>query len=96
MSGIESLEFRVEVWDAGDNRLEELVALCANSIVAKGAYEAALKQNPGANLVARQRAGAGISLVTLAGRPSSPRYGSAAGISTPAGAVVLYAAISVF
>jgi hypothetical protein len=79
MSGIESLEFRVEVWDAGDNRLEKLVALCANSIVAKGAYEAALKLNPRANLVVRQRAGAGISLVTLAdpvARGMAPRPAS--------------------
>jgi hypothetical protein len=56
MSAINALEFRVEVWDAADTRSEELVALCANFIVARGAYEAALKLKPGANLVLRQRA----------------------------------------
>jgi len=46
----------VEIWNDADNRLEELVALCANSIVARGAYQAALKLRPGANLVLRHRA----------------------------------------
>jgi hypothetical protein len=55
MSGIDSPEFRVEVWDAGDNRREELVALCSNSLIAKGAYDAALKITPGANLLLRHR-----------------------------------------
>ena len=45
------LEFRVEVRDAGGNRAEELVALSSNSIIAKGAYEAAVKLKPEANLV---------------------------------------------
>ena len=46
MSAIDALEFRVEVWDAGGNRVEELVALCSNSLVAKSAYEAAIKLKP--------------------------------------------------
>jgi hypothetical protein len=56
MSAIDGLEFRVEVWDAEGNRVEELVALCNNSLVAQGAYEAAVKLNPGANLVLSHRA----------------------------------------
>jgi len=56
MSVIDALEFRVEVWDAGSNRVEELVALCSNSIIAKGAYEAAAKLRPDANLVLAHRA----------------------------------------
>jgi hypothetical protein len=56
MSAIDALEFRIEVWDSGNNRVEELVALCNNSLVAKGAYEAALKVKPGANLVLAHRA----------------------------------------
>jgi hypothetical protein len=67
MRGIESLEFRVEVWDEADNRLEELIALCANSILARGAYEAALKLRPRAKprpeaSRANHCAGAGIGL----------------------------------
>jgi len=56
MSATDALEFRVEIWNEGDNRLEELVALCSNSLVARGAYEAALKLKPDANLVLRHRA----------------------------------------
>jgi hypothetical protein len=56
MRGADSLEFRVEVWDAEGNRVEELVALCSNSIVAKGAYKAAIRLKPGANLVLSHRA----------------------------------------
>ena len=56
MSGTGSLEYRVEVWNAEGNRVEELVALCSNSIIAKGAYEAAIGLKPGANLVLSHRA----------------------------------------
>ena len=51
-----SIGISVEIWNDADNRLEELVALCANSIVARGAYQAALKLRPGASLVLRHRA----------------------------------------
>jgi hypothetical protein len=37
MSGIEGLEFRVELWDEQDSHVVELVALANNSIVAQGA-----------------------------------------------------------
>lgn len=56
MSAIDGLEFRVELWDEAGNRVEELVALCANSIIAKSAYEAAVKLKPGANLILSHRA----------------------------------------
>jgi hypothetical protein len=56
MSAIDPLEFRVEVWDAGGNRVEELIALYSNSIVAKSAYETAVRLKPGANLVLAHRA----------------------------------------
>jgi hypothetical protein len=56
MSTVDALEFRVEIWDAAGSRVEELVALCSNSLVAKGAYEAAVKLKPGANLVLSHRA----------------------------------------
>jgi hypothetical protein len=56
MSVIDALEFRVEVWDAADGRVEELVALCSSAGVGKAAYEAALKLRPAANLILRHRA----------------------------------------
>jgi hypothetical protein len=37
MSAIDALEFRLEVWEPSGSRVEELVALCSNSLVAKGA-----------------------------------------------------------
>jgi len=55
MSAIDALEFRVEVWDPSGSRVEELVALCSNSLVAKGAYEAALRLRPGAIIVLSHR-----------------------------------------
>lgn len=55
MSAADALEFRVEVWDAAGGRVEELVALCSNSVIAKGAYEAARKLKPGANLMLSHR-----------------------------------------
>jgi hypothetical protein len=45
----------VQGWDAAGNRVEELIALCSNSLVAKGAYQAALRLRPGANLVLSHR-----------------------------------------
>ena len=55
MSAIDALELRVEVWDPSGSRVEELAALCSNSLVAKGVYEAALRLRPGANLVLSHR-----------------------------------------
>jgi hypothetical protein len=56
MSAIDAMEYRVEVWDAEGNRVEELVALCSSAGVGKAAYEAAVKQKPGANVILSHRA----------------------------------------
>lgn len=56
MAGFEALEFRVERWDDADQHVVELVAACANSIVAQAAYKAALEMFPKANLILRHRA----------------------------------------
>jgi hypothetical protein len=56
MTGIEGLEFRVEVWDDYDDLVVELVALANNVLVARAAYDAAVKMRPSANLVLRQGA----------------------------------------
>jgi hypothetical protein len=73
----DALEFRVEIWDAGGNRVEVLVALCSNSLIAKGAYGAALKLRPGANLVLSHRARivaqAGRAVNRACGAPGDPK-----------------------
>jgi hypothetical protein len=57
MSGIDGLEFRIEVWDDDDSHVEELVVLANNVLVACGAYNTAVAMRPpGANLVLRQGA----------------------------------------
>lgn len=56
MAGLEALEFRVERWDEADQHVVELVAACANSIVAQAAYKAALEMYPKANLTLSHRA----------------------------------------
>ena len=50
MNDADSLEFRVELWDDADFHVVELVALANNMVVSRGAYEAAVKMRPGANL----------------------------------------------
>ena len=54
-SAIDILEFRIEIWDPGGNRIEELLALCSDPLVARGAYEATIKLRPGANHVLSHR-----------------------------------------
>lgn len=56
MAGLEALEFRVERWDEADQHVVEIVAACANSIVAQAAYKAALEMHPKANLTLSHRA----------------------------------------
>jgi hypothetical protein len=54
MTGIDRLEFRVEVWDDYDDLVLELVAVANHVLVARAAYDAAAKMRPDANLVLRQ------------------------------------------
>jgi hypothetical protein len=56
MSAIDALEFGVEIWDARNNSVEELVALCNNAVVGKAACDAAIGLRPGTNLILSHRA----------------------------------------
>jgi hypothetical protein len=56
MAETDRLEYRIEIWDAADSRVVELIALCANSLIAKAGYHEALKLRPGASLILRHRA----------------------------------------
>ena len=41
------LPYRVELWDDGDTRVEELIALVGDHAVARAAYAEAIKRRPG-------------------------------------------------
>ncbi|MCG6115856.1 MAG: hypothetical protein MEQ84_11720 [Mesorhizobium sp.] len=50
------LEYRVEVWDERDLHVVEIVAASGNLLVARAAFDAALKDRPEQNLRLRHRA----------------------------------------
>jgi len=50
------LPYWVEEWDAGDRRLERLIAASDNLVVAPGAFAAAAAEYPRARLTLRQQA----------------------------------------
>ena len=52
----DDLPFRIEVWDDGDRRIEELIALTADFASACGAYEEAVRRRPGKLITLRQKA----------------------------------------
>jgi hypothetical protein len=49
------LPFSVELWDANDKHVEELIALTGDYRVARAAYEEAIKQRPGQIVTLRQK-----------------------------------------
>ena len=49
------LPYSVELWDEGDTRVEELIALTADYNVARAAYEEAMKRRPGRIVTLRQK-----------------------------------------
>jgi len=56
MAGLDDLPFRVELWDDGDIHVFQLIAAADNLLVAKAAYEAAVKLGRPANLYPRHKA----------------------------------------
>lgn len=57
MSGSEQdLPYRVEVWDDGDTRVEELVALIGDHAVARVAFAETVKRRPGRIVTAEDAA----------------------------------------
>jgi len=49
------LPYSVELWDEGDTRVEELIALTGDYSVARAAYEEAIKRRPGRIVALRQK-----------------------------------------
>jgi len=50
------LPYRIEIWSAGDQRVEELIATASNAIVARAAFNAAAAQYPARLVRLRNRA----------------------------------------
>jgi hypothetical protein len=55
-SGHFDLPYSVELWDEGDQHVEELIALTGDYSVARAAYEEAVKRRPGRIITLRQKA----------------------------------------
>jgi len=49
------LPYSVELWDEGDTRVEELIALTGDYNVARAAYQEAIKRRPGRIVTLRQK-----------------------------------------
>jgi hypothetical protein len=43
----DDLPFRIELWDDGDNQVEELIALVGDFFTVNQAFEEAMKRRPG-------------------------------------------------
>lgn len=56
MSALADLEFRVECWDDRDLHVSELLAASGNLLIARAAYDEALKHRPDRILRLRHRA----------------------------------------
>jgi len=52
----DDLPFRIELWDDGDSRIEELIALAGDYATACGAFDEAVKRRPGKLITLRQKA----------------------------------------
>ena len=50
------LPYSVEVWDDGDQHIEELIALTGDYGVARAAYDEAIKRRTGKTVTLRQKA----------------------------------------
>jgi hypothetical protein len=56
MTDNDDLPFKIERWSEGYARLEETIAMAADLLSAKGAFEAAVKRRPGERIMLRHKA----------------------------------------
>jgi hypothetical protein len=56
MTNDDNLPFKVERWSEGYGRPEETIAMCADLLSAKAAFEAAVKRRPGEWMLLRHKA----------------------------------------
>jgi hypothetical protein len=55
MTDPDDLPFKIERWSAGYGRPEETIAMAADLLSAKGAFEAAVKRRPGEHTLLRHK-----------------------------------------
>jgi hypothetical protein len=51
----DDLPFRIELWDEADRHIEEVIALASDFASACGAYDEAVKRQPGKRITLRQK-----------------------------------------
>jgi hypothetical protein len=51
----QEMPYRLEMWDDGDTRVEELIALLRDHAVARAAFTEAVKRRPGRIIILRQK-----------------------------------------
>jgi hypothetical protein len=51
----QELPYRLEMWDDQDTRIEELIALVADHVVARAAFAEAVRRRPGKTITLRQK-----------------------------------------
>jgi hypothetical protein len=56
MTDYDNLPFKIERWSAGYERPEETIAMAADLVSAKGAFEAAVRRRPGEPIMLRLKA----------------------------------------
>jgi hypothetical protein len=49
------MRYRLEMWDDGDSRVEELIALVGDHAVARAAFVEAVQLRPGRIIILRQK-----------------------------------------
>ena len=54
--GPDDFNYRVDLWDDADRRIDQVIAFVSDLEVARAAYEAAVKAKPGKRITLRQRA----------------------------------------
>ena len=52
----DDFHFRIDLWDDGDKRIEQVIAFASDLVVARAAYAAAVQAKPGKRITLRQRA----------------------------------------
>jgi hypothetical protein len=52
---VQELPYRIELWDDGDTRVEELIALVGDHAVARAVFVEAVRRRPGKVIILRQK-----------------------------------------
>jgi hypothetical protein len=52
----DDFHFRIDLWDDGDKRIEQVIAFVSDLVVARAAYATAVQAKSGKRITLRQRA----------------------------------------